>query len=72
VSREELAHPWAVPIRILGLLARNGIHTTSEVHAHIRAGTLRRLNGVGPATERKILRYYGPAAAPSAAPGVEE
>jgi hypothetical protein len=66
VSREELAHPWAVPIRILGLLARNGIH------AHIRAGTLRRLNGVGPATERKILRYYGPAAAPSAAPGVEE
>ena len=53
-----LVDPWIVPIRVMTVLARNGIHYTRDVHDRIRAGTLKDLKGVGPAIERKILRYY--------------
>ena len=53
-----LVDPWIVPIRVMTVLASNGVHHTRDVHDLIRAGTLKGLKGVGPAMERKILRYY--------------
>lgn len=53
-----LVCPSLVPIRVLGRLAAVGIHTTAQVHDHIRNGNLRRLKGIGPAWERRIVSYY--------------
>jgi hypothetical protein len=54
----ELIFPALVPIRILHLLATNGVMTTAQVHEHITAGTLRTLRGVGPYNEMLITVIY--------------
>ncbi len=54
----ELIYPALVPIRVLHLLAKNGVMTTAQVHEHISAGTLRTLRGVGPYYEKLITVIY--------------
>jgi len=53
-----LVYPRTIPIRVLNWLDKVNIHTVSEVHAHIRAGTLQTLHGVGPRRELEIVLYH--------------
>lgn len=51
-------NPNLVPVRLLRVLAQNGVMTTTEVHEHIKNGTLMSLRGVGPATAKQIIACY--------------
>jgi hypothetical protein len=62
-----LIHPGIVPIRVLSKLTRVGVHTTAQVHEHIRNGTLQTLPGIGPKWEWKIIYYYSD---PAPGPGM--
>ena len=50
--------PRIVPMRVHNWLAKAGVLSTSDVHAHIRAGTLQTLHGIGPYRELWIVLYY--------------
>ena len=53
-----LIYPGLIPCRVDIWLAKAGIHEISEVHVHIRAGTLQTLHGIGPYRELEIVLYY--------------
>ena len=53
-----LIYPGLLPMRVHNWLAKAGIHETSEVLAHIRAGTLQTLHGIGPYREMFIVLYH--------------
>ena len=53
-----LVRPGIVPIKLLTRLERADVHTTDQVHQHIRSGTLQTLPGIGSRTECEILKYY--------------
>ena len=58
ITDRVLVFPWLVPIRILSLLHRVGLHRVEQVHAAISVGNLQLYKGIGPVTEAQILELY--------------
>jgi len=53
-----LIYPGIIPCRVAIWLAKAGVHKASDVLAHIRAGTLQTLHGIGPYRESRIVLYH--------------